>query len=169
MALLEILTIPDPRLRVKASEVAQVDDKIRRLIDDMFETMYHRGDGIGLAATQVGVSKRVIVMDVPDEQYHSQKFAMVNPEITESSSDKITYKEGCLSVPGQFADLSKRSRQVKATWLDSDGKKQEMIAEGLLAICIQHEIDHINGILFIDHLSALKRNMLLRKLDKARD
>ncbi len=130
--------------------------------------MYSCGNGIGLAATQVGVSKRVIVMDVPEDSGKSRPIAMVNPGLLATSDDKMSYKEGCLSVPGQFAELGKRSKQVTVSYLDRDGKRQELQAEGLLAICIQHEIDHINGILFIDHLSALRRGMLLRRLEKER-
>lgn len=168
MSVLEILTIPDPLLRIPSQPVSGVDEQVRRLIDDMFQTMYSCGNGVGLAAPQVGVSKRVIVMDVPDKNGKPRPLAMINPELLELSEEKITYQEGCLSVPGQFAELHKRAQQVKVSWLDRDGKKQEMQAEGLLAICIQHEIDHINGVLFIDHLSALRRSMLLRKLEKER-
>src|SRR5882672_10802857 len=146
MALLPILTAPDPRLKKKSKPVETVDADVRRLMDEMLETMY-AAPGIGLAAPQVGVLKRVIVLDIDHED--------------------VSYEEGCLSVPEHYSDVV-RPAKVRVRYLDRDGVQQEMACEGLLATCVQHEIDHLDGILFIDHISALKRNMILRKLLKAR-
>jgi peptide deformylase len=164
MALLPILTAPDPRLKKKAKPVATVDDGIRRLMADMLETMY-AAPGIGLAAPQVGVSKRVIVLDPTRDGEPPNPLTMVNPEIIWASDDDNTYEEGCLSVPEHYADVV-RPRAVKLRYLDETGAQRELEAEGLLATCVQHEIDHLDGVLFIDHLSSLKRNMILRKLLK---
>lgn len=162
MALLDILHFPDPRLRERARPVATVDDAIRRLIDDMFETMYD-APGIGLAATQVGVAQRVVVIDVSDDR--SQPLALVNPEIL--SADGVErMEEGCLSVPGFYEEVE-RAERVKMRALDRDGRPFELETGGLLAVCIQHEIDHLNGKLFVDYLSDLKRSRIRKKLEKA--
>jgi peptide deformylase len=165
MALLEILQAPHPVLKTKAKPVARVDDALRRLAADMFETMY-KAPGIGLAAPQVGVSERLIVLDVTDGD-ERRAMTLVNPEIVWRSSDRATAEEGCLSLPGHFADVT-RPQQVKVSYLTEQGLERQLEAEGLLARCVQHEIDHLDGILFVDHLTALKRNMILRKLIKTR-
>ena len=164
MAKLTILEFPDPRLRTRATPVAVVDDDIRRLIDDMLETMY-AAPGVGLAATQVDVHKRVLVADVSQEQDHP--LAFVNPEIIEREGSTEA-EEGCLSVPGIFDTLTTRSARVVVRALGRDGKPFELEAEGLLAICIQHEMDHLEGKLFVDYLSELKRTRIRRKLEKER-
>jgi peptide deformylase len=164
MAKLTILEFPDPRLRTRAAPVAAVDESVRKLIDDMLETMY-AAPGIGLAATQVNVHKRVLVADVSQEQ--DQPLAFVNPEIIEREG-KTEAEEGCLSVPGIFDKLSARSARVVVRALDRDGKPFEMEAEGLLAVCIQHEMDHLEGKLFVDYLSDLKRTRIRKKLEKER-
>jgi peptide deformylase len=164
MAKLTILEFPDPRLRTRAAPVAAVDESVRKLIDDMLETMY-AAPGIGLAATQVNVHKRVLVADVSQEQ--DQTLAFVNPEIIEREG-KTEAEEGCLSVPGIFDKLNARSARVVVRALDRDGKPFEMEAEGLLAVCIQHEMDHLEGKLFVDYLSELKRTRIRKKLEKER-
>lgn len=161
MAILDILHFPDPRLRIKAKPVDVVDDDIRRLVDDMFETMYS-APGIGLAATQVNVHKRVIVIDVSDEK--DQPLVLINPEILEDRGLE-EMQEGCLSVPDYF-DNVQRSDWVRVRALDRDGKEFELETDGLLAVCIQHEIDHLNGKLFVDYLSELKRKRIRKKLEK---
>jgi peptide deformylase len=166
MALLPILTAPDPRLKKKSLPVEAVDDGVRQLMDDMLETMYD-APGIGLAAPQIGVLKRVIVLDIEREDTKTGPLFMANPEIIDASDEDVSYEEGCLSVPEHYSDVV-RPAKVTVRYLDRDNKVQELAAEGLLATCLQHEIDHLDGILFIDHISALKRNMILRKLLKAR-
>lgn len=168
MALLPVITAPDPILTRKAKPVPTVTDRIRRLLDDMLETMY-QAPGIGLAANQVGVLERVIVCDVAgrEEGEAPQPYRMVNPELVWVSEEDSTYNEGCLSVPEHYADVI-RPASIRVRYWDEKGKSREMKADGLLATCIQHEIDHLDGILFIDHLSALKRNVILRKLLKAK-
>jgi len=166
MAKLPILTAPDPRLKRRAKAVEKVDDRIRKLMDDMLETMY-AAPGIGLAAPQVGVLERVIVVDVAREDEEPQPLRMANPEILWQSEELSAYDEGCLSLPDQFAEVI-RPKKVRVRYLDQDNEIRELEAEGLLATCIQHEIDHLNGTLFVDHLSALKRNMILKKLVKQR-
>jgi len=166
MAILPILTAPDPRLKKKSKPVATVDAELRQLLDDMLETMY-AAPGIGLAAPQLGVLKRAIVLDIDREDVKTGPLFLVNPEIVEASDEDATYEEGCLSVPEHYSEVA-RPAKVRVRYLDRDGKQQEMACEGLLATCVQHEIDHLDGILFIDHISALKRNMILRKLLKAR-
>ncbi|MGE0736924.1 MAG: peptide deformylase [Alphaproteobacteria bacterium] len=162
---LEILTAPDPRLKKKSKPVAQVDAKTRALMDDMLETMY-AAPGIGLAAPQIGVLQRIIVLDLGErEGERKQAYKMVNPELVWVSDDDNTYEEGCLSVPEHYGDVV-RPKSIRVQYLDEHNKKQELAAEGLLATCIQHEIDHLDGVLFIDHLTALKRNIILRKLLK---
>ena len=166
MALLPILTAPDPRLKKKSLPVAAVDADLRQLMDDMLETMY-AAPGIGLAAPQVGVLKRVIVLDIEREDVKTGPLFMANPEIVEASDEDVSYEEGCLSVPEHYSEVA-RPATVRVRYLDRDGRKQELACDGLLATCVQHEIDHLDGILFIDHISSLKRNMILRKLLKAR-
>jgi len=166
MALLPIITAPDARLKKKSKPVETVDDGVRRLMDDMIETMY-AAPGIGLAAPQVGVLKRVIVLDIEREDVKTGPLFMANPEIVDASDEDATYEEGCLSVPEHYSEVA-RPAKVTLRYLDRNGKKQEMKCEGLLATCVQHEIDHLDGVLFIDHISALKRGMILRKLLKAR-
>ncbi|KAF0098196.1 MAG: N-formylmethionyl-tRNA deformylase [Rhodospirillaceae bacterium] len=166
MALLPILTAPDPRLKKKSLPVETVDAGVRQLMDDMLETMYD-APGIGLAAPQVGVLKRVIVLDIDREDTKTGPLFMANPEIVEASDEDVSYEEGCLSVPDHYSDVV-RPAKVTVRYLDRDGKQQDLACEGLLATCVQHEIDHLDGVLFIDHISALKRNMILRKLLKAR-
>ncbi|MGH8735351.1 MAG: peptide deformylase [Burkholderiales bacterium] len=166
MALLPILTAPDPALKKISQPVKQVDASVRKLMDDMLETMYH-APGIGLAAPQVGVLKRVIVLDLAREGEEPQPLRIANPEIVWVSDDDATYNEGCLSVPEHYADVV-RPGACRVKYLDQDNKQQEIAAEGLLATCLQHEIDHLDGVLFIDHLTSLKRNMILRKLLKAK-
>ena len=166
MALLPILTAPDPALKKISAPVKQVDASVRKLMDDMLETMY-QAPGIGLAAPQVGVLKRVIVLDLAREGEEPQPLRIANPEIVWVSDDDATYNEGCLSVPEHYADVV-RPGACRVKYLDQDNKQQEIAAEGLLATCLQHEIDHLDGVLFIDHLTALKRNMILRKLLKAK-
>ena len=160
----KILTVPDVMLRKVSAPVISVDKEIKKLMDDMLETMY-AAPGIGLAAVQVGVLKRVIVIDLSKEDEKKTPLFIVNPEIIFKSNDLVSYEEGCLSIPNQFAEV-KRPSSCKISFLDYNGKKKEMHAEGLLATCIQHEIDHLNGILFIDHLSKLKKDLILKKTKK---
>ena len=164
MAKLPIVLAPDPVLKTKAKPVEAVDDSIRQLMDDMLETMY-AAPGIGLAANQIGVLKRVLVLDVAREGDAPKPIGMANPEVVWRSDEMSTYNEGCLSLPEHYADIT-RPAAVRVRYVDRDGAKQEIEADGLLATCIQHEIDHLDGILFVDHLSTLKRNMILKKLVK---
>jgi peptide deformylase len=171
MAILPILEAPDPRLRVISKPVDTVDDELRALIDDMFETMYD-APGIGLAAIQVGEPKRVLVIDLqePDEEGGEpvrRPMVFINPELVDPAEELNTYTEGCLSVPDQYADVD-RPTSVTARWLDYEGKQHEERIDGMLATCLQHEMDHLEGILFIDHLSRLKKSMILKKLEKQR-
>jgi peptide deformylase len=171
MAIREIVEVPDPRLRQISSPVEKVTDEIRELVSDMFETMY-AAPGIGLAAIQVGVPKRVLVIDLQEPEEEGGEpvrdpRVFINPEILEHSDQDVPYTEGCLSVPDQFAEVDRPDR-IRARWLDLDGKVREEAIEGLLATCLQHEMDHLNGVLFIDHLSRLKRDMILKKLAKLR-
>ena len=163
MALLEILHFPDTRLRNVAIAVDTVDDELRQLIDDLFETMY-AAPGIGLAATQVNVAKRVLVIDISNEQ--NQPLVFVNPEILESSGEE-EMDEGCLSVPGVYETV-KRAERIRVRALDRNGEAFELETGDLLAVCIQHEIDHLDGKLFVDYLSALKRQRIRKKLEKQR-
>jgi peptide deformylase len=164
VALLTILTAPDPRLKLKAAPVAKVDDRIRRLMADMAETMY-AAPGIGLAAPQVGIAERVIVVDTGKDEDDRQLLKMANPEVLWRSEELATYNEGCLSLPEHYADVQ-RPAECRVRYLDEQGEIRELHAKGLLATCIQHEIDHLEGMLFVDHISALKRGMILRKLQK---
>ncbi|MFL6720958.1 MAG: peptide deformylase [Sphingomonas sp.] len=171
MAILPIVEVPDPRLRQISSPVEKVDDAVRALVGDMFETMY-AAPGIGLAAVQVGVPKRILVIDLQEpaedggEPVRDPR-VFINPEIAEHSEQEVPYTEGCLSVPDQYAEVDRPDR-IRARWLDLDGKSHEQEIEGLLATCLQHEMDHLEGVLFIDHLSRLKREMILKKLAKQR-
>ena len=166
MALLPILVAPDPRLKLKAKPVAAVDAKVRRLMDDLLETMY-AAPGIGLAAPQAGVALRVIVVDVARDGEPRRPLKIANPEILWRSEELATYSEGCLSVPEHYADVT-RAAKIKLRYLDHENEIREIEAEGLLATCIQHEMDHLEGVLFVDHLSSVKRGMILRKLAKAK-
>ena len=164
MTIRKILTEPDPFLRQKSKKVDEVNDEIRGLMDDMLETMYH-APGIGLAAIQIGVPKRVIVIDLNREEEKKNPLYFVNPEIISNSENNAAYEEGCLSVPGQFAEINRPDKcQIKH--LNYNGIEKVLDAEGLLATCIQHEIDHLEGILFIDYLSKLKKSMIVKKLSK---
>lgn len=162
MAILDILEFPDPRLRTVAKPVEQVDDELRTFIDNMVETMYE-AKGIGLAATQVNVHKRILVIDVSEEQ--DTPLVFINPEITPLTEELDTYEEGCLSVPG-FYETVERPEKVLVKALNKAGEPFEMECEGLLATCIQHEVDHLNGKLFVDHISRLKRNRIRKRITK---
>ena len=171
MAIRPIVEVPDPLLRQKSTPVEKVDDEVRALIADMFETMYD-APGIGLAAIQVGIPKRILVIDLQEPKEEGGEpvrdpRVFINPEILDSSDQDVPYTEGCLSVPDQFAEVDRPDR-IRARWLDEDGNAHEADIEGLLATCLQHEMDHLEGILFIDHLSRLKREMILKKLAKQR-
>ncbi len=175
MAVLPIVEIPDPRLRLVSAPVDTVDDAVRALVADMIDTMY-AANGIGLAAIQVGVEQRVLVIDLQDREDDSDggedktsrdPRAYINPQILEVSQEMGSYNEGCLSIPEQYAEVE-RPATCRVRWLDETGATQEETLDGLLAVCMQHEIDHLNGILFIDHISRLKRQMLIKKLDKQR-
>ncbi len=165
MAVRRILIAPHPLLKLVARPVERIDDELRRLMDDMLETMY-RAPGIGLAAPQIGVSLRVVVVDLAKKDEPPAPLRLVNPEITWRSEEQVVMEEGCLSLPEQFAEVT-RPAAVRVRYRDEVGEEREIAADGLLARCLQHEVDHLNGILFVDHLSPLKRNMILRKLAKA--
>ncbi len=164
MAILDILEFPDPRLRTIAQPVDRVDDDLRTLIDDMLETMYE-AEGIGLAATQVDVHRRVVVMDLSDNR--DEPLVFINPEVEVLDDETQDYREGCLSVPGYYEDIQ-RPTHITVRALDRDGEPLELQPDGLLAVCIQHELDHLNGKLFVDYLTALKRNRIKQKLQKER-
>ncbi|HVB16603.1 MAG TPA: peptide deformylase [Stellaceae bacterium] len=166
MALLPIITAPDPRLKVKAKRVVAVDAKVRRLMDDMLETMY-RAIGVGLAAPQVGVAQRVLVLDVARDGEAPQPMRIANPEILWRSEEMMVASEGCLSLPEHYADVE-RPAAIRLRYLDHENEIRELDAKGLLATCIQHEMDHLDGVLFVDHISTLKRGMILRKLAKTK-
>ena len=166
MAKLDIIVAPDPRLKLKCAPVAKVDGAVRKLMDDMLETMY-AAPGIGLAAPQVGVTKRVIVVDAAAKGEPPEPHRMANPEVVWASDEDNVYNEGCLSLPEHYADVV-RPKAVRVRYLDHENEVRELAADGLLATCVQHEMDHLDGILFVDHISALKRNMILRKLLKAK-
>ncbi len=165
MAIRDILIIPDKRLRVKSEPVTAIDAGVRALVDDMFATMY-AAPGIGLAAIQIGVPTRVVTMDLAAKDAPPEPKVFINPEIVGASADTSTYEEGCLSIPEYYEEVE-RPEKVKVKYLDLDGKPQEIEADGLLATCLQHEIDHLNGVLFIDHISKLKRDMVMKKFKKA--
>ena len=160
----KIVIEPDPILRKKSEILEKVDDELRSLLDDMLETMYS-APGIGLAAVQVGILKRVIVIDISKDKEKKNPFFLINPEIILKSKNTSTYEEGCLSLPGYFAEIE-RPAECQVKYIDYFGKKKEIKATGLLSTCIQHEIDHLNGVLFIDYLSKLKRDMIIKKLIK---
>ena len=171
MAIRPIIEAPDPRLRVKSTPVETVDDDLRALIADMFETMY-AAPGIGLAAIQIGVPKRILVIDLQeredaDGQPIRKPLVFINPELSDPAEEMNTYNEGCLSVPDQYAEVD-RPKTIHARWLDEQGVQHDEDIDGMLATCLQHEMDHLEGILFIDHLSRLKREMILKKLNKLR-
>lgn len=173
MSVLEILEVPHPGLRAVARPVAQIDDSVRAIVADMFDTMYD-ARGIGLAATQVGIEQRIVVIDLqePESDEEGAKpvrnpLVYINPELVSVSEEVSVYNEGCLSIPEQYAEVERPSG-CRVKWLDADGTAHEDDFDGLLATCIQHEIDHLNGVLFIDHISRLKRDMVLKKLAKAR-
>ena len=165
MAVSAIIKLPDKRLRLVSEPVKRIDAVIRELVEDMFETQYH-APGIGLAAIQVGVAKRVVTMDLSKKEEAHEPRVLINPEITWTSEEKATREEGCLSIPEYYEDVE-RPVQVKVKYLDLDGKTHEIEAAGLFATCLEHEIDHINGVLFIDHISKLKRDRIIKKLSKA--
>ena len=160
----KIIIDPDPILRIKSENLEKVDDTLRKLMDDMLETMY-AAPGIGLAAVQVGILKRVIVIDVSKDKEKKNPFFLINPEIISKSENTSTHEEGCLSLPGFFAEIE-RPAECQIKYIDYFGKKKEMKASGILSTCIQHEIDHLDGVLFIDYLSKLKRDMIVKKLVK---
>jgi len=164
MTIRPILTAPDPRLKAVSTDVERVDDAIRALLDDMADSMY-AADGIGLAAIQIGVAKRVLVIDLDQKDGKRNPRAFINPKIVWVSEETATFEEGCLSVPEIWDDVERPAR-ITCEYLDRDGKAQVLEADGLLATCLQHEMDHLNGVLFIDHLSRLKRSMAVKKLTK---
>ena len=165
MAVREIITLPDRRLRQVSEPVKNIDAGVRKLVDDMLATMYD-APGIGLAAIQIGIAKRIVTMDLSKktDEHHPRVF--INPEVTWKSNDKVAHEEGCLSIPEYYEEVERPS-EVKVKYLDLDGKPHEITAKGLLATCIQHEVDHTNGVLFIDHLSKLKRDRVTKKFTKA--
>ena len=165
MALREIIKLPDKRLRLKSEPVKRVDASIRKLVDDLFETMYE-APGIGLAAIQIGVPKRVVTMDLSKKDDDHKPQVFINPEVIWKSDEKSKYEEGCLSIP-EFYEEVERPAQVKVKYLDLEGEEHEIEASGLLATCLQHEIDHTNGVLFIDYISKLKRDRITKKFAKA--
>jgi peptide deformylase len=165
MALRDIITLPDKRLRLKSEPVKGIDKDLRKLVDDMFETMY-AAPGIGLAAIQIGVPRRVVTMDLAKKDEPKEPRVFINPEVVWSSDVKATYEEGCLSIPEYYEEVE-RPASVKVRYMDLDGARHEIEADGLLATCLQHEIDHTNGVLFIDYISKLKRDMVLKKFKKA--
>lgn len=173
MSLLPIIEIPDPLLRRQSESVERFDDELKRLIADMFDTMY-KAPGIGLAAVQVAVPRRLLVIDLQEPESDAEDappvrdpYVFINPEVVQVSDARKIYNEGCLSIPDQYAEVE-RPDIVRARWLDAEGKQQEGEFGGLMSVCLQHEIDHLNGILFIDHLSRLKRDMVVKKVLKAR-
>ncbi len=171
MAIRPIVEVPDPRLREISKPVDSVDESVRTLVADMFETMYE-APGIGLAAIQVGIPKRILVIDLQEPEEEGGEpvkdpRVFINPEIVEHSDREVPYTEGCLSVPDQYADVDRPDR-IRARWLDLDGNPHDEEITGMLAVCLQHEMDHLEGVLFIDHLSRLKREMILTKLAKLR-
>ena len=165
MAVRDILIIPDKRLRLKSEPVERIDKSLRALVDDMFETMY-AAPGIGLAAIQIGVAQRLVIMDLAKKDDPPQPQVFINPEVIGVSAEKSTYEEGCLSIPEYYEEVE-RPAAVKVKYIDLDGKPREIDATGLLATALQHEIDHLNGVLFIDHISKLKRDRVIKKFTKA--
>ncbi len=165
MAIRDILILPDPKLRLTSEPVAAIDADVRALVDDMFETMYE-APGIGLAAIQIGIARRIVTMDLAKKDEPKAPQVFINPEVTWSSEDLAVYEEGCLSIPEYYEEVE-RPASVKVKYMDLDGKTHEIEADGLLATCLQHEIDHTNGVLFIDHISKLKRDRVMKKFQKA--
>jgi peptide deformylase len=165
MALREIIILPDKRLRQVSKPVAKVDSDIKKLVEEMFEAMYE-APGIGLAAIQIGEPRRVVTLDLSKKEDEKAPQVFINPEITWSSEIKSVHEEGCLSIPEYYEEVE-RPAEIKVKYLDLDGKTQEVHADGILATCLQHEIDHLNGVLFIDHLSKLKRDRVIKKYAKA--
>ena len=165
MALRHIITLPDPKLRLISKLLERVDDSVRKLLDDMVQTM-HEAPGIGLAAIQVAEPLRMLVIDLAKKDEPPQPLHFINPEIVWSSEERATYEEGCLSIPEYYEEVE-RPASVRARFIDRDGKRQEILAEGLLATVLQHEIDHLDGVLFIDHISKLKRDRVIKKFSKA--
>jgi peptide deformylase len=165
MTIKPLIILPDPLLRQASKPIERIDIETQRLADDMLETMYD-APGIGLAAVQIGVARRMLVIDVSREGEEKQPLVFINPEIVTSSDDRSVYEEGCLSIPDYYAEVERPAR-VTVKHLDRDGKEQLTEAEGLLATCVQHEIDHLNGVLFIDYISRLKREMVIKKFTKA--
>ena len=159
-----IVIEPDPILRKESEPIEKVDNELRRLLDDMLETMY-AAPGIGLAAVQVGILKRIIVIDISKDKEKKDPLFLINPKIISKSNNTSSYEEGCLSLPGHFAEIE-RPAECKISFIDYNGKKKEINTNGLLSTCIQHEVDHLNGILFIDYLSKLKKDMIIKKLIK---
>jgi peptide deformylase len=166
MAILDIIVAPDPRLKITAKAVTAVDDDVRKLMDDMLDSM-HVSNGIGLAAPQVGDSRRVIVVDISRADEEPDPIHMANPELLWVSDEENNHEEGCLSLPEQYAEVE-RPESIRVKFLNYSGEEQELDATGMLATCIQHEMDHLDGILFVDHISSLKRKMILRKLSKVK-
>jgi peptide deformylase len=164
MSIRPIVKLPDKRLRLKSDPVGLIDSDVLKLIEDMFETMY-KAPGIGLASIQIGVTKRVITMDLSKKDERHERHVFINAQITSASVEKVKYEEGCLSIPEHYEEVERPAR-VQVKYLDHHGKPREIEAEGLLATCLQHEIDHNNGVLFIDHLSRLKRDIIVKKLTK---
>ncbi|SCX21904.1 peptide deformylase [Agrobacterium rosae] len=165
MTIKPLIILPDPLLRQQSKPIEQVDAEITRLADDMLDTMYD-APGIGLAAIQIGVPRRMLVIDISREDEDRKPVVFINPEILKVSDDVSTYEEGCLSIPDYYAEVE-RPAALTVGYIDRDGKKQTVEADGLLATCLQHEIDHLNGVLFIDHISRLKRDMVIKKFTKA--
>jgi peptide deformylase len=165
MAVREIIKLPDKRLRLKSEPVKRIDASLRKLVDDMFETMYD-APGIGLAGIQIGVAKRVVILDLSKKEEDHRPQVFINPEVTWKSAAKSTFEEGCLSIPEYYEEVERPS-EVKVKYLDLDGNEHEIEAKGLFATCLQHEIDHINGVLFIDYISKLKRDRITKKFAKA--
>jgi len=165
MAVRDILILPDKRLRLESEPVGKIDSAVRKLVEDMFDTMYE-APGIGLAAIQIGEPRRIVTMDLAKKDEPKQPQVFINPELVGTSGDKNIHEEGCLSIPEYYEEVA-RPAAVKVRYLDLDGKQREIDADGLLATCIQHEIDHLNGVLFIDHISKLKRDRVIKKFTKA--
>ncbi len=165
MALREIIVLPDPRLKLVCEPVAAVDSKVRKLADDMLETMYD-APGIGLAAIQIAVPQRIVTIDLARKDEPKKPVVLINPEITWRSDELSVYEEGCLSIPDYYEEVERPAR-CRVRYLDLDGKVQELDCEGLMATCVQHEVDHLNGVLFIDHISRLKRERVIKKFTKA--
>lgn len=164
MAVLDIVTLPDPILRKQSDPIERVDDDLRRLVDNMFETMYD-APGIGLAGIQVGVARRLFTVDVADKDQEKNPICMINPKIIWQSDEISSYEEGCLSIPEYYAEVE-RPAEIKIAFMDQFGKDQELHCDGLLATCVQHEFDHLNGALFIDYLSKLRRDRVIKKFTK---